>query len=77
MDCSFFHCISIDDVITAVKHLNPGKSGGVSGVMSDIVIHGTNMLFECITWLFNSMLHHGISHDEFLVSTLIVITKEH
>ena len=53
-DCSFSHCISKDDVIRAVKHLNPEKSGGVSGVMSDSVIHGTNMLFEYITCLFNS-----------------------
>ena len=64
-DCSFSHCISKDDVIRAVKHLNPGKSGGASGVMSDSVIHGTNML------------RHGISLDEFLVSILISIPKGH
>ena len=45
--------------------------------MSDSVIHGTNMLFEYITCLFNSMLRHGISPDEFLVSILIPITKGH
>ena len=76
-DCSFSHCISKDDVIRAVKHLNPGKSGGASGVMSDSVIHGTNMLFEYITCLFNSILRHGISPDEFLVSILIPIPKGH
>ena len=75
-DCSFSHCISKDDVIRAVKHLNPGKSAGASGVMSDSVIHGTNMLFEYITCLFNSMLRHGISPDEFLVSILIPIPKD-
>ena len=76
-DCSFSHCISKDDVIRAVKHLNPGKSGGASGVMSDSIIHSTNMLFEYITCLFNSMLCHGISPDEFLVSILIPIPKGH
>ena len=45
--------------------------------MSDSVIHGTNMLFEYITCLFNSMLRHGISPDEFLVSILIPIPKGH
>ena len=45
--------------------------------MSDSVIHGTNMLFEYITCLFNSMLRHGISSDEFLVSILIPIPKGH
>ena len=45
--------------------------------MSDSVIHGTNMLFEYITCLFNSMLRHGISLDEFLVSILIPIPKGH
>ena len=76
-DCSFSQCISKDDVIRAVKHLNSGKCGGASGVMSDSVIHGTNMLFEYITCLFNSMLRHGISPDEFLVSILIPIPKGH
>ena len=51
---SFSHCITKDDVIRAVKHLNPWKSGGASGVMSDSVIHGTHMLFEYITCLFNT-----------------------
>ena len=60
----------------AVKHLNPGKFGGACGVMSDSVIHGTNMLFVYITCLFNSMLRHGISLDEFLVSILIPIPKD-
>ena len=73
----FFHCISKDDVIRAVKYLNPQKSEGASGVMSDSVIHGTNMLFEYITCLFNSMLRHGISPDKFLVSILIPIPKGH
>ena len=45
--------------------------------MSDSIIHGTNMLFEYITCLFNSMFRHGISHDEFLVSILIPIPKGH
>ena len=45
--------------------------------MSDSVIHGTNMLFEYITCLFNSMLRHGISPDEFLESILIPIPKGH
>ena len=78
-DCSFSHCTcrSKDDVIRAVKHLNPGKSGSASGVMSDSVIHGTNMLFEYITCLFNSMLRHGISPDEFLVSIWMPIPKGH
>ena len=76
-DCSFSHCISKDDVIRAVKHLNRRKSGGASGVMSDSVIHGTNMLFEYITCLFNSTLRHGISPADFLVSILIPIPKGH
>ena len=70
------HCRSKDDVIRAVKHLNPRKSGGASGVMSDSVIfYGTNMLFEYITCY--SVLRHGILPDEFLVSILIPIPKGH
>ena len=76
-DCSFSHCISKDDVRKDVKHLNTGKFGGASGVMSDSVIHGTNMLFDynqyIITCLFNSMLRHAISPGEFLVSILVPI----
>ena len=69
--------MSTDGVIKAVTHLNSGKSGGASGVMSDSVIYGTNMLFEYITCLFNSMLRHGISPDEFLESILIPIPKRY
>ena len=45
--------------------------------MSDSVIHGTNMLFEYITCLFNSILRQCISADEFLVSILIPIPRGH
>ena len=32
-DCSFSHCISKDDVIRAVKHINEEKSESASGVI--------------------------------------------
>ena len=77
-DCSFSHCVSKDDVIRAVKHLNPGKSGGASGVISKSIIHGTNICYLSILLVYftlQCMLCHGISPDELLVSILIPIPE--
>ena len=60
---------------TTWQLLRPGKSGGANGVMSDSFIHGTNLLYQYILVLFNAMLTHGISPDDFKISILIPIPK--
>ena len=71
--CSFTHRNTIDHIVKSVKLLRPGKSGGANGVMSDSFIHGTNLLYQYILVLFNAMLTHGVSPDDFKISILIPI----
>ena len=73
--CSFTHHITIDHIVESVQLLRPGKSGGANGVMSDSFIHGTNLLHQYILVLFNAMLTHGVSPDDFKISILIPIPK--
>ena len=73
--CSFTHRITIDHIVESVKLLRPGKSGGANGVMSDSFIQGTNLLYQYILVLFNAMLTHGVSPDDFKISILIPIPK--
>ena len=73
--CSFTHRITIEHIVESVQLLRPGKSGGANGVMSDSFIHGTNLLYQYILVLFNAMLTHGVSPDDFKISILIPIPK--
>ena len=43
--------------------------------MSDSFTHGTNLLYQYILVLFNAMLTHGVSPDDFKISILIPIPK--
>ena len=73
--CSFTHLITIDHIVESVQMLRPGKSGGANSVMSNSFIHGTNLLYKYILILFNAMLTHGVSPDDFKIFILIVIPK--
>ena len=65
------------DIKSAVKKLRDGKSNGVSAVTSDCFIHGTHSLYAFFAMLFNAMLLHGTLPNDFLVSILIPIPKDH
>ena len=73
--CNCNHDISVDDVVNGISHLKHGKNDGNIGQCSDHVIYGTDTLHKYISYLFSSMLCHGYSPDNFVVSTIVSIPK--
>lgn len=69
------HVIGGDEVSRAILRLNHSKSDGVTGVMSDHIIHGKKIISGYLAMLFTAMLWHGVSPDGMLKSTMVPIPK--
>ena len=52
------------------------KDDGKHGFNSDHLIHGSNRMFVILCLMFNSMLTHGYTPDDLLLSTIISIPKD-
>ncbi len=69
------HTINVQDVIDCASQLKCGKHDGNKGHYSDHIVRGTPRLHIYISLLFHSMVHHGFSPSDFLLSTLVPIPK--
>ena len=76
IDCkTHCHSISYNDVLHAIKCLKSAKSDGFEGLTSDYFCKGTPLLYECMSFLFTSMIKHNYSPAKFGISTIIPIHK--
>ena len=56
------HCIDVNQIMSAVHKLKPGKSDCIDNIMySDNLKNGTYTFYHMISILFTSMLIHGVS----------------
>ena len=67
--------LSDGDVEDALHDLSSGKSDGNIGIYSDHFLLGTNLLWNNLTLLFNSMLVHGYTPSQMRTGTIIPIVK--
>ena len=68
--------ITVDIIKTCIKKLKMHKDDGKHGFNSDHLIHGSNRMFVILCLMFNSMLTHGYTPDDLLLSTIISIPKD-
>ena len=47
-----------------------------SGIYSNHIINGTDLLYKLLTKLYNGMLIHGVSPNELMVGTMIPLQKD-
>jgi hypothetical protein len=73
--CYHSHSVTVSDVHDAVQCLKTGKSDGNNEQTTDHLIYGSNKLNIYLSLLFSSMINHGCSPNEFLLSTIIPIPK--
>jgi hypothetical protein len=66
--CTARHTFSAADVKSAIGHLKPNKSDGNVGHSTDHLIHGTHRLHVLLALLFSSMVSHGFSPRDLLLS---------
>ncbi len=69
------HNVTVNDILSGVRHLKPGKHDGNKGHFSNHLLNGSARLHVYISLLFDSMLSHGFVPSDFLLSTLIPIPK--
>ena len=70
------HCIDVNQIMSAVHELKPGKSDCIDNMYSDNFFNGTYTLYHMISILFTSMLIHGVYPGALLLSTLVPIPKK-
>lgn len=70
------HSITRVDVSSAVKRLKPNRSDGMGQCLSNNFLQGSELFFQCLARLFNSLVLHGVAPDELLMSTLVPIPKD-
>ncbi len=63
------------DVIECSKQMKQGKHDGHRGHYSDHIIHGSPRLYIYMSLLFDSMIHHGFTPTDMLLSTLVPMPK--
>ena len=73
--CESSHIISVQDVTCAIGRMKPFKADGIEATSSDILINACTELHVHLGLLFNSMLIHGVSPCNLLISTLVPIPK--
>ena len=72
----FDACITVSDILKAVRSLNANKSDGMRGTSSDHIIFASNRFFVLFNTLVNAMLVHGHSSEDLLISILVSIPKD-
>ena len=66
---------TVSEVLQAVYKLQPGKSDGDVGLLSDHIIHGGQKLYIYLSYLFTIMFKHSFVPSCLLLSTIIPIPK--
>ena len=74
-NCYGNHNVVVDDVIRGVSKLKSGKSDSYEGLFSDHFKCASNDLYVHIALLLSSMLVHGRSPQDMLLSVLVPIPK--
>ncbi len=74
-ECNTTHVITPFDVSGAVSKMKLYKGDAQFELFSNNLIHGCDELFEHLSILFNSMLHHGYTPVAMNLSSLIPIPK--
>ena len=69
------HIISSADVSIAIKKLKSDKVNDNGFVYSNNFKHGTELLFQYLSILFTSMVHHVFCPPTFLCANIIPIPK--
>ena len=67
--------ITVQTIITAIKDLRKNKSDGSIGLSSNHLLHGPQRALVCIALLFSSLLRHGHTPHDLLMSVIIPIPK--
>ena len=67
--------MSPGDIHKYINSLRSHKSDGVDKLMSQCLLHSTDMFTNYVYMLFKAMLYHGFSPTSFLKSTMIPIIK--
>ena len=63
---SHLHYLNVETVSCAISKMNAGKSDGYDGLTLDYLKNGSDLLYSCITLLFNCILCH-VMHIYLLV----------
>ena len=73
--CEHIHIIRSADVSIAIKKLKSDKVNDNGWVYSNNFKHGTELLFQYLSMLFTSMVHHGFCPSTFICANIIPIPK--
>ena len=73
--CYSNHQVSVNNVISSVKHLKCGKHDGDLGYFSDHIVNASKKYYVILSLLFKTMLTHSCVPSGLLVSTVIPIPK--
>ena len=73
--CVHCHIISSADVSIAINKLKSDKVNDNGLVYSNNFNHGTELLFQYLSILFTSMIHHGFCPPTFICANIIPIPK--
>ena len=68
--------ITVDEVRTAMRSMEIGKSDGKCVLMSDHIINGRHCLNVYLSMLFNCMVMHGVSAASLGAAVLVPIPKD-
>ena len=69
------HVITKCDVLKAVNKLKPEKVNEDGLLMYENFINGSDLLFVCVSLLFTIMLSHSFAPPDFVISSIITITR--
>ncbi len=71
-----FESVTREDVKKYIHSLRSHKCDGVDKLMSQCLLHSTDLFTNYVFMLFKSMLYHGFSPSSFLKATMIPIIKD-
>ena len=74
--CSFDHFISTNDVKRGISQLKKNKNDPIYNIASESLIHGTDLLYNCLARVFHMMITHGITSEQLNKSILVPIPKD-
>ena len=73
--CYSNHQVSVNNVISSVKHLKCGKYDGDLGYFSDHIVNASKKYYGILSLLFKTRLTHSCVPSRLLLSTVIPIPK--
>ena len=72
---SHLHYLNVETVSCAISKMKAGQSEGYDGLTSDYLKNGSDLLYSCITLLFNCILCHVYIPTSFCIAMLVPIPK--